>query len=192
MGDGRGDFPGTAYTSPLMVVATLTGHSATDVFQWKRFITRRSWFIRLNAAGNQWDVTQRSRRIGEDDTGAAVFNDATPSALNKLYIYDNSALLPESGLPAGFNNGDFVYEEKDFTYQIQRQVGAVFVTLATLSVGQRIVARRAGATGTFATDWAGVDNSTAVRVLSATVSEAEVRAIVGGAIAINIAAGANT
>ena len=191
MGQGRRDFPNIAYTSPLLVIGTVTPAAAlTLTYRWKRLITRRSWNIRKNAAGTRWTVIQRTRRgFPDDDTGSGVFNSAIPSASHKIYIYDDSALLPESD-PAN-QIGDFIREEKDFTYRVEVNVRGTFRTCAEIRVGQIIITRRKAATGTVATDWDGVENSTAIRTLDATLDAAEVRGMVGGALPIDIDAHAN-
>lgn len=191
MGQGRGDFPAAAYTSPVEVVATVSPSGATGLtFRWKRLISRRSWNIRHNAATASWTVTQRSRRgFPDDDTGDASFNNAVPNANRRMYIYDDSALLP--GNAAADRIGDFLREEKDFTYRLERNNRGTWVKCAEFRVGQLITVRRIATTGTTATDWSGIENSTAIRILSATINESKVRAIVGGADAITIAATAN-
>jgi hypothetical protein len=191
MGDGRADFPNLAYTSPCEVVATVSPPAATSLtFRWKRLISRRSWNIRRNAANTRWTVTQRSRRgFPDDDTGADAFNSATPNSSRKMFIYDCSALLP--GTAAADKAGDFIYEEKDFTYRVERQHRGSWITCAEFRAGQRIIVRRTATTGVVKNDWTGVENAFAVRTLSATVTEAEVRGIVGGTDPIDIDANAN-
>lgn len=191
MGQGRGDFAGQAYTSPIEIVATVSASGATGLtFRWKRLITRRSWNIRHDAGTATWTVTQRTRRgFPDDDTGAASFNNPVPNANRRMYMYDDSGLLP--GNVAADRVGDFLHEEKDFTYRLERDNRGTWVTCAEFRVGQLITTRRIATTGTTATDWSGVENSTAVRTVSATIDVAKVRAIVGGSDAISIAANAN-
>ncbi|MFO1498143.1 MAG: hypothetical protein U1G07_07080 [Verrucomicrobiota bacterium] len=191
MGQGRGDFPAQAYTSPLEVVATVSPSGAAGItFRWKRLITRRSWNIRHDAAGPRWNVTQRTRRgFPSDDTGDGSFNNAVPNANRRMYIYDDSALLP--GNDAADRIGDYIYEEKDFTYRLERDNRGTWVTCAEFRVGQIIKVRRIATSGTVATDWSGQENSTDIRTLSATIDEAKVRGIVGGADPIVIAPTAN-
>jgi len=191
MGQGRGDFPGAAYTSPLEVIATVSpAAAATLTYRWKRLITRRSWNIRYDSSSPQWNVTQRTRRgFPDDDTGGASFNNAVPNANRRMYIYDDSALLP--GNDAADHIGDYIYEEKDFTYRVERDNRGSWVTCAEIRVGQITKVRRAATTGMTATDWTGQENSTAIRVVSATIDAAKVRGIVGGADPISIAANAN-
>jgi hypothetical protein len=192
MGQGRQDFPDQAYTCPIMVIGTVTPAVAvSQTFRWKRLISRRSWNIRKNAAGTGWNVTQRTRRgFPDDDTGGNSFNDPTPSATRKIYMYDCSALVP--GNQAADRVGDFIYEEKDFTYRVDIEVRGTWHTCAEKHYGQAIKVRRIATTGTTATDWAGVENSFAELTLSATINEAKVRGIVGGALPITIDPGANT
>jgi hypothetical protein len=191
MGQGRAERPGTVYTSPLEVIATVTPDEATKLtYRWKRLITRRSWNIRQDPTTKTWNVTQRTQRGPlSDDTGSASFNNAVPNANGHMYIYDDSALSPES-IPAN-RIGDYIYEEKDFTYRVERNNRGTFVTCAEIRVGQIIKVRRAALTGTTATDFTGLENSTAIRTVTATINEAKVRGIVGGTDAIQIDANAN-
>jgi hypothetical protein len=193
MGSGRGDFPGDTYTSPIMVIGRVfPAESATRfAFRWQRLITRRSWYIRRDAAGPRWNVTQRSRRGPlADDTGAGNFNDATPSTPGRrLYIYDCSGLLLAGEAVAV---GDFIHEQKDFIYRVFVRLNGVWTLCSAIHVGQIITARRTATTGTVASDWTGVENSNAIRRLDARINQAQVRAIVGGSEPIAIAAGANT
>lgn len=106
-----------------------------------------------------------------------------------MYIYDDSALLP--GNDAADRIGDYIYEEKDFTYRLERDNRGTWVTCAEFRVGQIIKVRRIATSGTVATDWSGQENSTDIRTLSATIDEAKVRGIVGGADPIVIAPTAN-
>lgn len=191
MGQGRGDFPGKAYSSPLMVIGTVSPAVASSLtFRWKRFISRRSWNIRKDVGGTKWVVTQRTRRgFPDDDTGADAFNDPTPSANRKIYIYDNSALLPQNN-PLD-KVGDFIYEEKAFIYRVERNLRGTWLTCAEMNVGQIIIVKRKAVTGTLTSDWEGIENSTAVHTLSALVTDAKVRGIVGGSLPIQVDAHAN-
>lgn len=197
MGDGRGETPGQSYTSPLMMIGTITPPSAySSTYRWQRLITRRSWYVRLDSTGTKWVVTQRSSRgttTPDDDTGDPAFNDPTPSSsTGKVYIYDNSALF--LGTDNGDTNnkiGDFIREEKAFIYKLQRLQGTTWIDVATANVGQLIIVKRKATSGTVSSDWDGLENSTAKRTLDATISEAEVRAMVGGTLPIEIATNAN-
>lgn len=200
MGQGRTEFPGAAYTSPIMVYGTIKPATAYSLnYQWIRYLSRRSWYIRFNDAGDNdpsndfWFVTQRTSRgvpVRADDTGSSDFNDPTPSInAGRVYIYDNSALLP--GNDAADHVGDFIHEEKRFLYVLQRQDRGSWVNLSSAWVGQIITVRRSAVTGSVAADWQGIENSNASQYLDATISEAEVRAIVGGTTPIMIDSGAN-
>jgi hypothetical protein len=68
---------------------------------------------------------------------------------------------------------------------------AVWSICSAIHVGQVITARRIATSGAVPTDWAGVENSTAIRHLTTTITDAQARAIVGGTDPIDIAAGAN-
>jgi hypothetical protein len=194
LGQGRIDFQGTAYTSPIMVIGTIKPPSAYSfTYRWVRLITRRSWYIRFDNANNRWVVTQRSSRgtaAPEDDTGAANYNDPTPSsATGKVYIYDNSALAIVSD--PNDNIGDYIREEKAFVYRLERQDGSTWRLLTQMNVGQIILTRRKATTGVVADDWQPIENSNLKRTLDATITEGEVRATVGGNLPIFIDPGAN-
>jgi hypothetical protein len=192
MGKGRAGHPGIAYTAPIQVIG-----SVPDVpnvhWRWKRLLSRRSWFIRQNAQGNGWEVTQRSKRGAPpppvDDTDTGDYNDDTRSPNGKIYIYDCSALAPAQGGATAI--GDFVYEEKQFTYQVESDAGGSWQVVGTLDVGQKIIAKRIANTGTVANDFQGLENSNVIRVLDAQISDAEARAIVGGSLPITIDSAAN-
>jgi hypothetical protein len=192
MGDGRAESPGRSFTSPIMVVGRVFPAEAATrfTFRWQRLITRRSWRFHRDAAGPRWNVTQRSRRGPLDnDTGDPEFNDATPSTPGRrIFIYDNSAL--GLGTETGAI-GDFVHEKKDFIYRVFVRLNGVDTLASAIHVGQIITARRTANSGTVATDWAGLENSNAIRHINPTITEAQVRAIVGGADPITIAAAAN-
>ena len=193
MGQGRADAPfkDNSYISPLMVIGTISPAAAAGLtFRWKRLLTRRSWFIRKDPSADKWKVTQDARRgFPDDDTGDDAFNDPTPSANMKIYIYDNSGdYFPSNPLN---KVGDYIYHEKDFTYRVDLSRRGSWITCAQFHVGQKIIAKRKATTGRVADDWDGVENSTAVRTLSVDVTEAKVRSIVGGSWPIEIDAGAN-
>jgi hypothetical protein len=192
MGTGRADFPGATFTAPIMVVGRVFPGEAARRFQfrWQRLIHRRSWRIRRNAANTRWNVTFRTERGPlDDDTGDAAFNDATPATPgSRIFIYDNSGILL-TGEPQVA--GEFVHERKDFIYRVSARLNGVWTICSAIHVGQIITARRTATTGTVATDWTGVENSNEIRRIQPRIAEAQVRAIVGGADPIDIAAGAN-
>jgi hypothetical protein len=191
MGTGRWEFPGLAYTSASLFVGRVFPHEAATrfTFKWQRLLTRRSWYLLRNAAGTRWNVTFRSSRGPlADDTGSSDFFDSTPSPGDKIYSYDNSALLlgPET-TPVG----GFVHEKKDFIYRVWVRLNGVWTLCSAVHMGQVITARRTATGGTVAADWAGVENSEAIRRIDTRISQAQARAIVGGTDPIDIAAAAN-
>lgn len=195
MGDGRADAPGEAYTAPILMIGRVFPEESARrfTFRWQRLITRRGWRIRRDAAGPRWTVTQITRRGPlVDDTGDPDFNDATPSTPGRrLYMYDCSALNADMRAdPAAV--GDFLHEKKDFIYRVFVNLNGVWTLASATHVGQIITARRRATGGTVATDWVGVENSNEIRRLNTTISEADVRAIVGGTDPITLAPGANT
>jgi len=193
MGSGRQDFPGTAFTAPILVIGRVFPAESAKrfTFRWQRLITRRSWRFTFDSAAHRWNVTQRSFRGPlDDDTDAGDFNDSTPSVPGRrIYMYDCSAL--DLGGETGAV-GDFVHEKKDFIYRVFVRLNGAWVLCSAIHVGQVITAKRKATTGTVASNWTGVENSNAIRRLDHTVNEAQVRAIVGGTDPITLAAGANT
>ena len=192
MGDGRAESPGASYTAPIMVIGRVfpAESSTRFTFKWQRLISRRSWYFTRTAAGPRWTVTQRTRRGPlDDDTDAGDFNDPTPSTPNRrIYIYDCSALNLAGEASA---IGDYIHEKKDFIYRAFVRLNGTWTLASAIHVGQVITARRKASTGTVASDWTGVENSNEIRHLNPTITEAQVRAIVGGTDPITIDPGAN-
>jgi hypothetical protein len=177
-----------------MMIGTVSPDAAKSLtYRWKRLLNGQSWFIRKDPGANKWKVTNDSRQgtaAGpEDDTGAGVFNDPTPSATNKIYIYDD----PGDYYPNNPLNrvGDYAYYEKDFVYRVDLSRRGSWITCAQTHVGQKTLAKRKATTGRVADDWDGLENSTAIRTLDYKITEAKVRAIVGGNWPIEIDANAN-
>src|SRR5262249_22998029 len=106
----------------------------------------------------------------------------------RIYMYDDSALTLNTDAVAV---GDFVHEKKDFIYRVFVRLDGRWSLSSAIHVGQVIIARRDHTTGTVATDWTGIENTISQRRVTTTITSAEVRAIVGGADPIDIAAGAN-
>ena len=78
--------------------------------------------------------------------------------------------------------GDFIIEKKQFKYDVYTDAGNgpnLWTLGRTLQVGQKIIVKRIATTGNVAEDFEGVENSNKVRVLEMTLTEAEVRDIVG-------------
>jgi hypothetical protein len=194
MGTGRGDppFAGASSISPIMVVGRIfPAESARRfTFRWQRLLTHRSWRIRRAAAGGRWTVTFRNAAGPmDDDTGSGDFNDPQPSSPGgRIYIYDNSGVFLGAETIAV---GEFIHMKKDFIYRVFVRLNGVWTLCSAIHVGQVITARRTATGGTVATDWTSVENTNAIRRLSMTIAPADVRAIVGGADPIDIAAGAN-
>lgn len=193
MGKGRGDAPfkNNSNISPLMVIGTVSPVAAVGLtYRWKRLINSRKWFIRKDPGADKWKVTQASRQgFPSDDTGSGVFNNPVPNANRKIYIYDNSgSFVPSDALN---KIGDYIFHEKDFIYRVERDRRGSSIICAEFHIGQKIVTKRKAATGRVSDDWDGLENSTAVRTFTAQVTEAKVRAIVGGSWPIEIDAHAN-
>ena len=192
MGTGRWDHPGQAYTAPIQVIGTVPA-IPTASWRWKRFLSRRSWTIWKDANGNGWTVAL-SKKAGtpsspEDDTGSPQYRDETPSPSGKIYIYDASAMLPAT-TKLYTAVGDYLYVEKQFTYQIEINFGGTWLKVSELDVGQTIVTKRV-ATGDTAAAFQGLENLNQARKLDVLISTSEVRAIVGGTLPIVILQDAN-
>jgi len=191
MGTGRWEWPRQAYTAPIQVIGT-TPSIPNVSWRWKRLISRRSWVIWKDADGNGWTVAQ-SDKLGAppppvDDTKSPQFRDETPSPAGKIYIYDSSGILPAKEIYTDV--GDYLYAEKQFTYQIETNAGGNWQKVAELDVGQTIITKRISA-GSTAASFEGIENSNQVRKLDVVISESEVRQIVGGSLPILIVQTAN-
>jgi hypothetical protein len=199
MGIGRQENPGQTYTAPVQMVATVPD-LPNNHWRLKRYITNRSWFIVQTKSGAGWWVAPRRAQLGtlavplnDDDPGPGL--DETPSALGRIYIHDNSGLAPNEGVvPLGsapLRVGDYVYEQKQFTYQVESDLGGTWQVVGTLDLGQRLIARRIGVTGSAPNDFQGLENSNRLRFLTIKTNEAEIRGIVGGSQPISFLPGTN-
>ncbi len=194
MGTGRGDppFAGASYISSILVVGRVFPAEAATrfTFRWQRLVSARSWRIRRNPAGTRWNVTLRNTDGPlDDDTGLAAFNDPSPSTPGRrMYMYDNSGVFLG---PEALAVGEGIHVKKDFIYRVSIRLGGVWSICSAIHVGQIISTRRTATGGTVATDWTGLENSNAIRRLTLRIAEPDVRAVVGGADPIDIAAGAN-
>jgi hypothetical protein len=195
MGQGRSDAPGEAYTFATLMTGLVNSPSYyNSTFRWKRLITRRSWYIKYNSGTNSWLVTQRSSRgttAPDDDTGVSDFYDASPSSLGKIYFFDNSALGPNDFSGSSLGIGDYIREEKAFTYLVDYFNGTSWVRVGRMNMGQILTVRRYGTTGVVTSDWEGKENSVAARRLDAVIKQNEVRNVVGGSAPISIDSSAN-
>jgi hypothetical protein len=186
MGTGRADAPfaGASFISSILVIGRVFPAEAATrfTFRWQRLLSARSWRIRRNAAGTRWNVTLRGADGPlDDDTGSAAFNDPSPSTpARRVYMYDNSGIFLG---PETLAAGELIHGKKDF--------GGVWSICSAIHVGQIISARRTATGGTVGTDWTGIENTNAIRRVNLRIAEPDVRALVGGADPIDIAAGAN-
>jgi hypothetical protein len=196
MGTGRLGGAGEVYTAPIMVIGQVSPSSAySGTFRWTRLIKRRSWYVQFNAASNTWNVTWRSSRgtvVPDDDTGHSEYNDPTPSGTGKIYIYDNSALRPAIFNGLSLAVGDYIREEKAFTYLVDYWNGSRWVRVGRRNIGQVIIVKRQAATGVVTDDWLGIENSNETRRLDAVIKTNEVRSMVGGTAPISISTSANS
>jgi len=144
MGQGRGDAPfkGNSYVSPLMVIGTVSAGAAAGLtYRWKRLLNARKWFVRKDPSADKWKVTQASRAgFPSDDTGDGRFNNPVPNSNRKIYIYDpTGSYIPNDALD---KIGDYIFQEKDFIYRVERDRRGDWIICAEFHVGQKIIARR--------------------------------------------------
>ncbi len=87
-----------------------------------------------------------------------------------------------SGAP---HTNDYAYEKTDFTYSLTNSIGSASA-VPKQHVGQIIIAKRTGTSGTITNDWTGITNymSTTSIPNCTNNTTAEIRAIVGGTNAI--------
>jgi hypothetical protein len=136
-------------------------------YEWKRYLTRRSWYIQTTNSGASYYVTQRSSRgttTPADDTGSSDYYNTTPSsAKNEFYFQDTSA-LGYGGFANDTNGymhvGSYILEKKAFTYQVNISFDGVNWTPgANLPVQQTMTVKYASTAGTNAvSNWVGVPN----------------------------------
>jgi len=117
-----------------------------------------------------------------------------------IYFGDSSGLEPLDYGGSLIAVGDYIYEEKQFTYEVEFNINGSWQIAAKIGIGQKLITKRFAllkdednypVIRPVALDFEGVENSNAVRNLDANVSQSEVRNIVGGSLPISIDASAN-
>ncbi len=193
MGTGRTDppFKDNCYICASEMVGTVIvpANPAGLQFRWKRCYSDRSWYVAKN--GDQWNVTNRTVNgiLAPKDDTSPDFDDATPSATKKMYSYDNSGTRLDTAPSAV---GDYIMQEKKFTYTVEVLRDGTWVTAGMLDVYQTITVKRVDNTGTVANDWQGVNNSYSTTATDLKISKPKVADVTGAAEAdINIDANAN-
>jgi hypothetical protein len=129
------------------------------------------------------------------------YNTNPSSTTNEFYFEDTSALAYTSGSndtnPAFMAVGDYIHEEKAFTYYVQTSSdGITWVNSAQLNLGQMITIQYVATGGNATSDWQGVPslvggNTITQGSITPVITVAKVRAIVGGNLSINIDPAAN-
>jgi hypothetical protein len=74
---------------------------------------------------------------------------------------------------------------------VESDLGGTWQGVGTLDLGQRLIARRIGVTGSAPNDFQGLENSNRLRFLTIKTNEAEIRGIVGGSQPISFLPGTN-
>ncbi len=192
MGQGRADGPGAAYCAPVEVTAKVPD-LAGATWRWKRKLKAIDWAIRLGRAPApsgttgrlEWQATKHFI-LDRDDDPDAVHCDVTRSKeTGKIYTHDSSGIHLDTETTNIPTIGDFLYQKKHFTYHVELNNGGGWKEVGKLDVAQRATLKRTGdATNTFAGNFLGIENSNKEEDLDINVTEAEIRAIVGGAIPI--------
>lgn len=75
--------------------------------------------------------------------------------------------------------GEYIREEKAFTYLVEYYNGTSWVRVGRKDYGQVLTVRRNATTGTMSSDWTGNENSFSARKLDAVIKTNEVRSVVG-------------
>ena len=206
------------YLSQIIVTAKEMAPSPGVQYKWERWIKRRSWRIRkITNAGTgaqSWEVMVRTSRgtapaqqpngVEELAAGFPQLKNETPSATKKqFYCTDNTGdgYFGDDTLSNYLHTGDYIYHEKAFIYKVlYKFTGNTWTVAAALNVGQKITIRfkadGGGSGHTAVTDWEPVPdlaggNSVTAATIDPTITEAKVRAIVGGTLPINIDSNAN-
>jgi hypothetical protein len=192
MGQGRPTFPNNAYTVQTLVAAQAPANMSGLQYQWKRFLTRRSWYLQSTNSGTSWHVTQRSNRgttTPADDTGSSDYYNTTPSSTkHEFYFQDTSALA--YGNYANDTNGylpvgSYILEEKAFTYQVNTSFDGVTWALGMSLPVQQTITVKIQAAGTNAvSSWVGYPNLQGGNVftngmINPVITSSQVQAIVG-------------
>jgi hypothetical protein len=208
MGKGRFEAPNSVYTAPIMAAVQAPLTTAGVQYRWQRLLTRRSWYIKKQKAGDgtiSWNVTQRSSRgtvTPANDIDPGFFGNSTPSPAKKeFYEYDDSALLygnfPNDTAIGFMNIGDYIHEEKAFTYRVQISFDGInWHTQLEMPVAQTITIMYQATGGTAVTDWVGYPNlvngnTNLNQTIVPTITAAKVSAIVGPIGTVNIDPAAN-
>jgi len=202
MGQGSKVLPSNAYVNQTQVTAKVPLGIPLINYKWLRFGAKRSWYIQKLNNPERWFVRRRQAVPYHDDTGSDLFYNSDPSPIkSQFYIQDGSGLAFTDGSsdtdPLEVKVGDFILEAKAFTYRLQFSLdGTTYFDCASMVVTQVGTVRYIAVGGTVATDLAGVPNLQAgntvkVGTTDLTVTEAKVRAIVGGSAPIVISSNSN-
>lgn len=177
----------------LQVEVPSVEESPFFTYSWKRRYKVHEWLVARSTDGTRWVVfDQRNTTEWENDTSPAKNCTITPSAKNRLYIFDNPGTdlraFTDSDLPMNpnANIGDYAFTETILETTLVVAAGES-IEMLTFPVGQTIIARRDALTGVWSQDWAGLRNVIDVTIPDLELTEAEVRSIVGGTLPITFA-----
>ena len=209
LGQGRANSQNDAYTVITQAAAKVPNIPRMQ-YQWQRFITRRSWYIRKNTDGTRWLVNQRSSRgttsPADDATNTLAFNTTPTSSKREIYFADTSATVyafqtDVPGVGGLVKVGDYIHEEKAFTYKVRTSLdGTNWAEGARMDVAHVINVRYKdpgnAPVATAMRDWEGVPNLQGGNQekegkVNPVIDEKKVRAIVGGGLPIDIDQHAN-
>lgn len=192
MGTGRPTDPvlkDGVYTNALMVIGKVEpgGTATTDngiTFSWDRVVSARGWNIdkEVDAAGNPiWLATENYQiglRTAATDHTTSDFDDKTPSSTTgNIYSYDNPSANMNRYVAT--LTGGFMMEERMYTYFVYATQNGVRRLAGKVTIAQTIQAKRVQKAGTVAEKWQGIKNEVTIGRNSLTITEAEVRSLVG-------------
>ena len=179
-----------------MMLAKVSPPAATNVtYAWYRDYLIRGVTIE-NTSTNTWYVKAVGYHSGISGTPSpnpdwtntiSGYQTTVPSTNNNVVaIYDDPGMYigqytnngPNTNGP---NVNDYAYQKVKFTYYLTNSIGTASA-LATQNVGTYIVVQKTNNSGVIANDWSGKENIVSTTNIPdcSGVTQAEIRAIVGG------------
>jgi hypothetical protein len=212
IGQGRTIIPNQVYLMQTLAAAKVSLPIAGLQYRWQRFLARRSWYIQKSADGESWTVTQKTASGnavpgGLPDMGHTpnLFSNNVPSSVKREFYFQDTPGIAYGGGPHDIDPaymviGNFIHEEKVYTYIVQTSYDGInWVNGATLSLNQAITVKYIAANGQYgkfpgggnaATDWQGSISMTSGN-LPPVITISKVQAFVGGSLPVNIDSNAN-
>jgi hypothetical protein len=180
----------SSYVNQIEVVGTVPAEASNLQYSWSVSAQLRVW--KVTSDGATWTATQTGEEgfpDPDDDSPLEEFTDTTPDpTTNNIFMTDTSG-VELAGMDV--NIGDYVRSERNFVFSVYVTLDGVPKEAGELKMSQTIIAKKVANTGTVAKDWQGIQNSYQAGAVDCTINQAEVRAMVGGALPIVIDPGAN-